>query len=89
MMRTWAALAGAAVVAAVAAEPVTTAQAATEAARRYTKALCTERKPCRYRAEAQGPREWRVWVYQGKGTEPRVILFFDREGNLVRRIQGE
>ena len=88
-MHAWGLLAAALTTTAMAADPIATPQAATEAARRYTKAICTERKPCRYRAEPQGPREWRVWVHQGKSTEPRVILFFDREGNLVRRIQGE
>lgn len=79
----------AAPLAALAADPIETRDEATAAARRYTQAVCTERKPCRYRAERQGPRQWRVWVYRGKSREPRVILFFDRAGNLVRRIEGE
>ena len=73
----------------LAAEAIHDKGAATAAARRYTQAVCTERKPCRYRAERQGPQQWRVWVYQGKSREPRVILFFDRDGNLIRRIEGE
>ena len=62
---------------------------AVDAARRWMKARCTDKSPCRFRAERQG-KDWRVWVHPGKAKDPtRVILFFDREGNLIRRIDGE
>lgn len=62
---------------------------AVDAAKRWMKARCTDKAPCRFRAERQG-KEWRVWVHPGKAKDPtRVILFFDREGNLIRRIDGE
>lgn len=61
---------------------------AVDAAKRWMKARCTDKSPCKFRAERQG-KEWRVWV-QPKPKDPtRVILFFDREGNLIRRIDGE
>lgn len=84
-------------VAAFATEPITSRGAAIEAAKRYTRGRCTE-VPCRYRAEHEG-RQWRVWVQPGKrnargqATFPspgrQIILFFDHDGNLIRRIEGE
>jgi hypothetical protein len=68
---------------------IDTPEQAVEAAKRWMKARCTERTPCKFRAERQG-KEWRVWVHPGKPKDPtRVILFFDRQGNLLRRIDGE
>jgi hypothetical protein len=68
---------------------IETREQAVDAAKRWMKARCTERTPCKFRAERQG-KEWRVWVHPGKPKDPtRVILFFDRQGNLLRRIDGE
>lgn len=83
--------------AAFATEPITSRGAAIDAAKRYTRARCTE-VPCKYRAEHEG-RQWRVWVQLGKRNARgqaifpspgrRIILFFDHDGNLIRRIEGE
>ena len=69
---------------------------AIEAAKRYTKARCTREAPCTFRADREG-RQWRVWVHLSKrdaqlgdapDSERYVILFFDSDGNLIRRVQG-
>ena len=67
------------------------------AAKRYTKAQCTE-TPCKYRAQREG-KQWNVWVDFTKRSRPgatpqpyhggHVILCFNEEGQLVRRIKGE
>ena len=67
------------------------------AAKRYTKARCTE-TPCQYRARREG-KQWNVWVDFTKRSRPgatpqpyhggHVILYFNQEGQLVRRIKGE
>lgn len=77
--------------------PVIDEASAIAAAKKYTKAKCTE-TPCTYRPRREGP-QWNVWVEFTKrhapGEKPRpyhgghVILYFDAEGHLVRRIQGE
>jgi hypothetical protein len=76
---------------ALATEPIASRGAAIEAAKRYTRARCAE-VPCKYRAEHEG-RQWRVWVQLGKrssrGPARQIILFFDHDGNLIRRIEGE
>ena len=70
---------------------------AVAAAKRYTKAQCTD-TPCHYRARREG-RQWNVWVdftrRERPGAKPQpyhgghVILYFNEEGQLVRRIKGE
>jgi hypothetical protein len=82
---------------AVAAEPVVDEASAIAAAKRYTKGQCTE-TPCSFKPRREGSR-WNVWVEFTKRSAPgkkplpypggHVILYFDREGNLVRRIAGE
>ena len=67
------------------------------AAKRYTKAQCTE-TPCQYRARREGT-QWNVWVDFTKRARPgatpqpyhggHVILYFNQDGQLVRRIKGE
>jgi len=76
---------------------VTDQASAIQAAKRYTKAQCTD-TPCNYKARREG-KQWNVWVEFTKRASPRaapkpypgghVILYFDAEGSLVRRIQGE
>lgn len=88
-----------AVTLAIAALPVFAAQAistrndAIEAAKKYVRARCTTEAPCRFRPEKDGNR-WRVWVdLTKKGARPyqggHIVLYFDREGNLIRRIEGD
>ena len=76
---------------------VTDEASAIAAAKRYTKAQCTE-TPCHYRPRREG-KQWNVWVDFTKrdrpGAKPQpyhgghVILYFNQEGQLVRRIKGE
>lgn len=76
---------------------VTDEASAIAAAKRYTKAQCTQ-TPCRYRARREG-KQWNVWVDFTKRSRPgakpqpyhggHVILHFNPQGQLVRRIQGE
>jgi len=71
---------------------------AIEAAKRYTKSRCTAELPCTFKPRREG-KQWNVWVQftrrDAPGSKPRpysgghVILYFDREGSLVRRIEGE
>jgi hypothetical protein len=78
--------------------PVTDEASAIAAAKKYTKAQCTVQKPCTYRPRREGSN-WNVWVEFTKRSSPtekpqpyhggHVILYFDAEGHLVRRIQGE
>jgi len=89
----------AAIGAAVAAEPneITDAASAIRAAKRFTKARCTE-TPCTYRPEKEG-RQWRVWVQLTRRNSPRetprpypggtLILYFDENGTLLRRLEGD
>jgi len=76
---------------------ITDKPSAVEAAKRYTKGRCTPRAPCTFRAEREG-KQWRVWVHLSKRDQARagtpeseryIILFFDADGNLLRRIEGE
>jgi hypothetical protein len=76
---------------------VTDEASAIAAAKKYTKAQCTA-TPCTYRPRREGT-QWNVWVEFTKrsraGEKPQpysgghVVLYFDAEGHLVRRIQGE
>ena len=62
------------------------------------RARCTDRTPCRFRAERDG-RQWRVWVRfsernsRGQAVYPspgkQVVLTFDAGGNLLRRLEVE
>ena len=77
---------------------VTDEESAIAAAKKYTKAQCTTATPCTYRPRREG-KQWNVWVEFTKrsraGEKPQpysgghVVLYFDAEGHLVRRIQGE
>ncbi len=70
--------------------------AAVKAAKAYAKGRCTAESPCTYRARREG-RQWNVWVQLTKRSRPgaapsaagHLILYFDAEGNLVRRIEGD
>ena len=76
---------------------VTDEASAIAAAKRYTKAQCTE-TPCEYRPRREG-KQWNVWVEFTRRNRPgekpqpyhggHVILYFNEEGQLVRRIKGE
>ena len=84
---------------AVAQEPtrITDEASAVAAAKRYTKAQCTD-TPCEYKARREG-KQWNVWVdftrRERPGAKPQtyhgghVILYFNEDGQLVRRIKGE
>lgn len=70
------------------------AASATEAAKRYLKARCTSQAPCKFKPERDG-NQWRVWVELPKraskkdGPAPQLVLFFDTNGNLIRRLEVE
>lgn len=86
-------------VAAIASEStqVTDEASAIAAAKRYTKARCTE-TPCQYRARREG-KQWNVLVEFSKGKrrgeagqrDPggHLLLYFNQQGQLVRRVEGE
>lgn len=71
---------------------------AVEAAKRYTKARCTAETPCTFKPEREG-NQWRVWVQLTKRNSPNeaphpypggtLILYFDINGNFMRRLEGE
>jgi hypothetical protein len=77
---------------------VTDEASAIAAAKRYTKARCSVETPCTFRPRREG-QHWNVWVEftqrnaRGQKAQPypggHVILYFDAEGRLVRRIEGE
>ena len=85
---------------AVAAEStqITDEASAIAAAKRYTKARCTTETPCEFRARPEG-KQWNVYVEFTKRNDPReiaqkfpgghVILYFNQQGQLVRRLEGE
>ena len=68
------------------------AASAVEAAKRYVRGRCTAEAKCTFKAEREG-KQWRVWVQPAKRGSSRdaasVILFFDTNGNLIRRLEGE
>jgi hypothetical protein len=78
--------------------PVTDEASAVAAAKAYTKARCSVETPCAFRPRREGKR-WNVWVEftqraaRGERARPypggHVVLYFDAEGHLVRRIEGE
>jgi hypothetical protein len=94
------AIAFAATGAAVAADStqITDEASAIAAAKRYMKARCTGETPCAFRPKREGP-QWNVWVEFTKrgraGEKPQpyhgghAILYFNQQGQLVRRIDGE
>jgi hypothetical protein len=71
---------------------------AVEAAKRYTKARCTAETPCTFKPERDG-NQWRVWVQLTRRNSPNqaphpypggtLILYFDINGNLLRRLEGD
>lgn len=77
---------------------VTDQASAIEVAKRYTRARCTAETPCTFKARREGS-QWNVWVQFTKRFAPNempkpypgghVILYFNNEGSLVRRIEGE
>jgi hypothetical protein len=66
---------------------ITDAASAVEAARKYVKARCPPEKPCKFKPEREG-KQWRVWV---KLPPPAgsLVLYFDTEGNLLRRLEAD
>ncbi|HET7401206.1 MAG TPA: hypothetical protein VFJ62_05475 [Usitatibacter sp.] len=84
-------LALAAMAGAVEGARITSAAEAIDAAKKYVKGRCVPSPPCKYRAQHEGP-QWRVWVdLPKKGATPggHIILFFDLDGNLIRRLEGD
>jgi hypothetical protein len=86
------------IAAAVRAAPVTDEASAIAEAKRYTRAHCGAETPCAFRPRREGSR-WNVWVEftrrDAPGGKPHpyaggyVILYFDTQGRLVKRIQGQ
>jgi hypothetical protein len=78
--------------------PIDDEAAAIEAAKKYTKRQCNVETPCNYTARREG-KQWNVWVEFTKrsspGAKPRpysgghLVLYFDAEGHLVKRIEGQ
>lgn len=84
---------------AVAAEPgrVTDEASAIATAKRYVKAQCTAETPCHFKPRREGS-QWNVLVEFTKRTPAgkperypggHVLLYFNQEGQLVRRVKGE
>jgi hypothetical protein len=83
---------------AAAAAPITDEESAIAEARKYTKGRCPAATPCNFKPRREG-KQWNVWVEFTKrhapGEKPRpyhgghVILYFDSEGRLVKRIEGQ
>jgi hypothetical protein len=77
---------------------ITDEASAIAVAKRYTKAQCKPETPCHFRARREG-KQWNVLVEFTKRNHPReiankypgghVLLYFNEEGQLVRRVQGE
>jgi hypothetical protein len=78
--------------------PVTDEASAIAAAKKYTKGRCTVETPCAFKPRREG-KQWNVWVEFTKRNAPgakaypypggHVLLYFDAEGRLVRRVAGE
>ena len=91
-------LLGAATAAAAQGARIETPAAATEAAKKYLKARCTTETPCTFKPEREG-NQWRVWVQLTRRAAPNhapkpypggtVILFFDLNGTLIRRLEAD
>jgi hypothetical protein len=77
---------------------ITDEASAIAAAKRYTRSRCTQATPCEFRARREG-RQWNVMVEFSKRNKPReitqrpagghVLLYFNQEGQLVRRVEGD
>src|SRR5687768_1275748 len=77
---------------------ITDEASAIAAAKRYTKARCSEKRPCEFRARREGS-QWNVMVeFARRGERGEVankypgghlLLYFNRQGQLVRRVEGE
>jgi hypothetical protein len=77
---------------------ITDESAAIAAAKRYTKAQCTTDLPCHFQARREGKR-WNVLVELSRRRHPHeaaqkypgghVLLYFNEQGQLVRRVEGE
>ncbi len=77
---------------------ITDEASAIATAKRYTKARCTTETPCEFRARREG-KQWNVFVEFTKRNNPReiaqkypgghVLLYFNQQGQLVRRLEGE
>lgn len=72
--------------------PIDGPAAAIETAKRFTRGRCTVETPCTYKPEREG-KQWRVWVVRtdksGRKDPRTLVLYFDLDGNLIRRIEGE
>jgi hypothetical protein len=85
-------------VAAAESTQVTDEASAIAAAKRYTKARCNAETPCEFRARREG-KQWNVFVEFTKRNHPgeiaqrfpggHVLLYFNQQGQLVRRVEGE
>jgi hypothetical protein len=76
---------------------VTDEASAIAAAKKYVKAQCAAEKPCHFKPRREGS-QWNVLVEFTKrnaaGNLERypgghVLLYFNQEGQLVRRVKGE
>lgn len=77
---------------------ITDADSAILAAKRYTKGQCSAESPCTYKALHEG-KQWRVRVQLSKRKTARevaqptpggsIILYFDSDGNLIRRLDAD
>ncbi len=78
--------------------PINSKAAAIAVAKQYTKGKCTPQTPCVYDAQREG-KNWRVYVRFTMRNSPRepafhypggdTTLYFDEQGALVRRFDGE
>jgi hypothetical protein len=88
------ALAAASLAAGAESNGITDAESAVRAAKRFTKGQCTAKVPCTYKAQRDG-KQWRVWVKQTKaeaasaGARRTVVLYFDSNGTLLRRLEAD
>jgi hypothetical protein len=76
---------------------VTDEASAIAAAKKYVKAQCAAEKPCHFKPRREGS-QWNVLVEFTKRNEAgnfdrypggHVLLYFNQEGQLVRRVNGE
>ena len=77
---------------------ITDNASAVDAAKRYLKTRCTAETPCTFKPEHEG-KQWRVWVQLTKRNSPNgaprpypggtLILYFDADGSLKRRLEAE
>ena len=76
---------------------VTDEASAIAVAKKYVKAQCGAEKPCYFKPRREGS-QWNVLVEFTKRNEAgkferypggHVLLYFNQEGQLVRRVQGE